>query len=601
MATPGYIVLILARFDSERPMEEPTKNPVFHAILVTSHQNTSTKEFGPIRSFTRWIPVVILAVSAVIYCAALTPERFGTYHDDSIYATTAKALAGGHGYRIVSLPYEPAQTKYPPFYPFLLSLVWKAHPHFPENLSWMMILSSVVTLGFLALTYRYLTKQGYATQSQALIVVALSAINWRTIVLATGLYSEMLYAALSVAVLFLAERDANKSANRFSGLVVGCLAGLAFLTRSSGLVLLIAVAIYYAMLKKWGRAIAVVGIGGLFVAGWIAWVYANKTSAQGINTAYYTSYLGHLSQTFRELQTQGNTSALTVYINTVVTNFIGGILVTIPLVCSGFNHNWVPSFSGSSAIIILSSLMVFLVLIAGFVRHISKGVRLLHIYIFSSFALYLFWLPGVAYDRFVMPLLPFLLLFMIREMSVLISLATKGLRSGHPPQRKLSAAFILVTLLTAIGINLFNYGAGIYWSLTPVKVTADRAAEDAEAFTWIDQNTDLSEALVCYRDPKFFLYTAHKAVRSLPMTEGFSWEEDQPSMDKLAGAIFGIIDEAKARYLVVTSSDFELEDRPEQHRKTFDLLIERHPRNFSLVFESSNAGTRIYRIQEISG
>src|SRR5689334_15476136 len=62
--------------------------------------------------------LMILVGAGIVYYAALSTENFGRAHDDSIYLTTAKALATGQGYRIISLPYEPAQTKYPPFYPF---------------------------------------------------------------------------------------------------------------------------------------------------------------------------------------------------------------------------------------------------------------------------------------------------------------------------------------------------------------------------------------------------------------------------------------------------------------------------------------------------
>src|SRR5262245_1204078 len=84
--------------------------------------------------------LIILFLSAPLYCALLAPQRFGGYHDDGIYATTAKALATGQGYRIISLPSEPAQTKYPPLYPLLLSLIWRVYPRFPENVAWLTML-----------------------------------------------------------------------------------------------------------------------------------------------------------------------------------------------------------------------------------------------------------------------------------------------------------------------------------------------------------------------------------------------------------------------------------------------------------------------------
>ena len=540
--------------------------------------------------------IVILSVSSVLYYAALAPERFGSYHDDSIYATTARALANGQGYRIISLPSEPAQTKYPPFYPLLLSLIWKAHSQFPQNVVWMTMLSCLAALSFLALTYRYLTSRGYSTPFQALIVVGLAAANWRTIILATGMYSEMLFAALSVAALCLAERDASKEGIWFNRLLLGIILGLAFLTRTSGLVLLLSVGIYYALHKRWRAAAAVMFIGGLFVLGWVWWCYVNKTNVDGINTAYYTSYLGHLKQTVADMQASGSSSALTAYLKIILTNFIGGVLVSVPLVCSGLNYGWMPSFGGSSVIAVFFLLLVFLVLVMAFVKHISRGVRLLHVYLISSFAIYLLWLPGVAYDRFMMPLLPFLLVFLVSGFDLQISLARRELSCGGQPARKMGAAFIMCIFLAAIGLGLYSYGAGVYWVFATSKSSV-RAEEDAQASAWIAERTDPSETLVCYRDPKYFLYTGHKAVRSLPMAGGYSWGEDDVSMSKLAAGVFRIIEEANARYLVVTSTDFELEDNPEQHRKTFNLLIERHPQKFILVFKSFDSGSRIYRIQ----
>jgi hypothetical protein len=205
-------------------------------------------------------------------------------------------------------------------------------------------------------------------------------------------------------------------------------------------------------------------------------------------------------------------------------------------------------------------------------------------------------LPGVAYDRFIMPLLPFLLYFVVSEFIRIGSIARAELRSDNALLRQLSGALIILILLAAISVNLGNYGSGIYQSFASVEKSAARAAEDAQAIDWINAHTDPPETLMSYRDPKFFLYTGHKAVRPFPMTEGYSWEEDDASMDKLAQSIFRIVEEADGRYVVVTSSDFELEDRPEQRRKIFNKLIELHPENFVLVFESDDRRTRIYQI-----
>ena len=85
----------------------------------------------------------------------------GVYHDDAIYVITAKALAQGHGYRLIDLPNAPLQTKYPILYPALLSIIWKIWPSFPENLLAMQGLSLLAGAATLALAYLYLDHFGY--------------------------------------------------------------------------------------------------------------------------------------------------------------------------------------------------------------------------------------------------------------------------------------------------------------------------------------------------------------------------------------------------------------------------------------------------------
>lgn len=65
----------------------------------------------------------------------------GSYHDDGIYLVTAKSMARGGGYRIESLPDQRPQTKYPPAYPLLLSVVWRLFPDFPGNLPILLLVA----------------------------------------------------------------------------------------------------------------------------------------------------------------------------------------------------------------------------------------------------------------------------------------------------------------------------------------------------------------------------------------------------------------------------------------------------------------------------
>jgi hypothetical protein len=538
-----------------------------------------------------------MGLASILYLTLLKADRFGAYHDDGIYVATAKSLAEGQGYRIISLPNEPAQTKYPPLYPFVLSLIWRVYPQFPQNLILMMLGSVVATVGFLVLTRSYLVKCEYAFPGQASIIVAMAALNWRTMILATSVYSEMLFALLAVATLHLAEQDERPANARLRGVLLGALIGLAFLTRSSGIVLLISVAIYYCTKKQWRRAVLPVTVASLFVVGWIAWCYVNRTDAQNVNVLYYTSYISHLNEVVRDLQAQSGSSRLTVLLNMAVENFVGGVLISVPLVTTGLSYTAFAHLSGSPlAAALCVAFMSLILIVVGFGRALGKRIRLLHIYLVMSLGMYVFWIPNVSYDRFLMPMMPFFLLFLVRELGVLGSLAWRGMRSPESGKRIGGAIVALVSIIVA-ALVVFGYTSGIYSSVVSLQTSAARAADDTQAISWIKENSEPTDVLVCYRDPKFFLYTGRKAVRSFPMTEGYSWEEDQASMDRLAKVVFRIIAEAGAQYVVVTATDFELEQGPEQHRQTFDKIIAQHPRNFDLVFQSADGRNRIYRTE----
>src|SRR5215472_14975683 len=84
----------------------------------------------------------------------------GAYHDDAVYLVSAKSLAGNSGYRILSLPERPFQTKYPPVLPFLLSLIWRLDPRFPENLPKVTALCWSLLPLYLFLVYRFLRAWG---------------------------------------------------------------------------------------------------------------------------------------------------------------------------------------------------------------------------------------------------------------------------------------------------------------------------------------------------------------------------------------------------------------------------------------------------------
>jgi hypothetical protein len=91
------------------------------------------------RSWRRGVIATAVILVALIPSAWLASESRDMPHlaalsDDGIYFVCAKSLAQGTGYRIISLPDQPFQTKYPPLFSWMLSLIWRINPSFPSNL-----------------------------------------------------------------------------------------------------------------------------------------------------------------------------------------------------------------------------------------------------------------------------------------------------------------------------------------------------------------------------------------------------------------------------------------------------------------------------------
>ena len=520
--------------------------------------------------------VIVLAGSCLLYLVVLDPRRFGDYHDDGMYVTVAKALATGQGYRIISLPYEPAQTKFPPFYPFLLSLIWRVNPTFPQNLIWMMLLSVGATVSFLALTYRYLVRQGYARHWQALIVVALTAINWRTVIYATGTYSEMIYTALSLVALLLAEKLDRTRNQWIWGLSLGLILGLAFLTRTTGMAPLVAVAVYFLLQRKFRLALLPLAVGSLFVLAWFAWCHVNRTTATGVNVAWYTNYFQYTKDVLLELNVHNRATMAATLLDIAGKNTLM-LAVSIPLVCLGLDYNWV---------FYLGFALMFIA--AGFIRDVSRGWRLLHVYVICYLGLHVVWLPFVAYDRYLLPILPFLLLWLIRELASLTKVVRKTMRFDAHILRKASATLIGLAVALIVSVTAYTYGSVFYSSLASATLDKELrpTADDTEAIEWINANTSPSDVLVCARDPMYYLYTGRKATRSLPVTVGIYWQDDNKR-------VLDVIDESNGKYLVLTRADFDYQT--DQQLNGFKELIGEHPEKFVLVFTSGNGRCTIYQ------
>src|SRR6266850_2379174 len=356
------------------------------------------------------------------YWTALHAPAVGMFHDDGIYAVTAKSLATGRGYRIVSLPAEIAQTKYPILFPALLAVVWKLFPEFPQNLFWLKLTPFACTLVWGALAYQlFREKTGSARAAMAL--TGWMAIAPWMMFLGTALLSETLFAALMTGALVLLGRLETGRGGWTAVVGVAVLTSAAFLTRSAGITLIVAGGLVLCMRGRWKQVAAFAVICVALCGPWIWW-QAQQHSAALDHEPYY-SRANYRSWNILLRFTPAEKAQI------LSQNVLGALLAPAALV-------GVPATGGGPML----ALALGALIVTGFVASLAWRPAALEIFVLMYGAVVLSWAwPPV---RFVAPLLPVLLLYAYRGAQAVGALLRLRARETTAAMASLALLFLLL-------------------------------------------------------------------------------------------------------------------------------------------------------------
>ena len=126
----------------------------------------------------RWVAVASGA-GALAFCLIIYLLRFdqivGQAWDDAWYVLLAKALATHQGYTLINSPVSGiVPSLYPPAFPWLLSLVYRLGPEFPQNIWLLKSVSIAAMLGAGGVSYSYFRRERASAQAslQALAVLS---------------------------------------------------------------------------------------------------------------------------------------------------------------------------------------------------------------------------------------------------------------------------------------------------------------------------------------------------------------------------------------------------------------------------------------------
>ncbi len=495
--------------------------------------------------------------------------RFGDFGDDGLYFTSAKSLLDGGGYRISSLPGEPAQTKYPPGYPALLASVWADGATFPQNLKQAVWVQWRMLPVLLLLAMLYWRKLGLDVQWQWGLA-ALLAINPYVIFFSVMLMSEIPFTVFVLAVL-IALHTAESQGWKWVA-VAGITGGIAFLFRTAGVALLVSVPAVFLFRRKFKEASVFLLAMLPATVGWAIWSKQHIGPGTDLITLYYTNYAG-----FHWLNFHWNEAHLFLWKN-------------IDSVLYGIGALVLPKVSEALPVKILNQLLALAALRGCWKLCKSKsdwqygafGAVFLGMLVIWSFP------PN---ERFVLPLAPLLLAGFCFEMKELVGNIRKGFSHKDGSQR--IAARIMAAAVCTLFAACFMAQIFTVFNLLPSMMDGfrQRLERNKPAFSWVKNNLPADARILAEQDTLVYLYTGRKSANLIIPTVHMYRDEAK----EIVAAYSGAIEYARLHglnYLYLTKEDFRRDLDVDDYQKIQTSLA--NPVGVEKLYDKD--GIRIFKL-----
>lgn len=435
----------------------------------------------------RLVPWLVALAAFAAAVAAIEPWPVGVFQDDGIYVVLAKALATGEGYRYLNMPGAPNATHYPPLYPALLALLWKAFPSFPENVTLFKFANAAMLGGAAALYLRFARERlALGTVAAALAVVAFTACA-PVVLLTVMVLSEPMFLLGLAGTLLVCERAAS-TGRMGTAAAAGAAAAALALVRTLGILVVPATVLVLAWRRQWRAALVLGTVAVVLSIPWQLWVGAHAAEVPPIYLGKYGSYLGWLVDAVR---TDGvaflRDVAWANLKSLVAQGWASTATDTLPAVVRNTTSIALAFFFGLGAAQLLQRAPVAALFLAGY----------LTIVVIWPFA------PA----RFTWGVWP-----LIGLVYALAALAVWEWGAEVRPRARLvlrPLALVSVAGL-AVGYAGYNYlGVARNWWTVVQQSVADRARPLAE---WVVANTDSSALLATDDDVLIHLYTGRRAI-----------------------------------------------------------------------------------------
>lgn len=448
----------------------------------------------------------------------------GLFVDDGWYVLLAKSLATGQGYSLINSPSPGILPLYPPAFPFLLSLVYRLSPNFPDNVWLLKSVSVVAMMAVGIIGYRYFVKERNLPPLLALAICLAAVLSPPLVFMATStVMSECVFALIFLATVVVMEkcRRAETTAAQLKLAAVGAvLASIAFLTRSIAISVIAAGFLYLLKARLLKPAILFAVIVAALCSPWVLYTRLHApTPAQQAEQGGHI-VLPYTQQFWQKRAGFGFSGTITAaeLPERVFNNFIevtgrdiGRIIVTpifealrdpyqeaqkMSVKQGGRGDTWSLSF------------VLSLFAAIGLIVVARERMTMAEFAVPLSLAVTFLW-PWETF-RFVLPLIPFVIFYFLMGVRALIQLVQKS--SSAATQWKI-----------ALAVGALIFVVNLYGNVSYILKMSDmldrpqwlQTYDEAEAMLkWVKDNVPQTDAVASLNPPLVYLLTDRKTIAS---------------------------------------------------------------------------------------
>jgi hypothetical protein len=434
-------------------------------------------------------------------------------YDGAGYAVLARSILEGQGYRALDHPDRPRHAHFPPGYPIVLALVWRITGYSPSLAHQV---SCVCTLAATLAAWCWFRRL-YPRPVALLLGLAL-AVNWVWARTGSAIQSEPLFELLGQLTILAATRVASKGgAGRAAAL--GCLLAACLLTRHVALGLALAVVLDLWIRRCRMAAVTAFAVSVLLVSPWIVW----------------SALVGREQSTQAGLLLRGAAAPIgsplgqaVFYIQRIPDQLTGPLVEYATVI--GRSPRFAP-------VVNAWAVAATAIIAAGWLGALRRPRRRLAGLIpLCTLILLVFW-PYTEAGRFLVPLIPCLLVGATEGWTGLLRLGVRIVGSGVSV-RKLRLAAALLVLAAALVYPAYRLIAG----RPPAETSANREFDAACA--WLAAHADRPGPVLTRHPGEVFLATGLPALE-VPTSERPGDQDAAPE------AIAALIDRYGVAYLLI--------------------------------------------------